>query len=55
MPDREALVAGYSPEAVGFLDRMGFTTTLCMPLRGSRALLGVLAFCWTKRHKVGVT
>ncbi|MFB6825635.1 SpoIIE family protein phosphatase [Streptomyces virginiae] len=55
VPDREALVAGYSPEAVGFFDRMGFTTVLCLPLWGSRGLLGVLAVCWAKRHEVGVT
>ncbi|MFD9372818.1 SpoIIE family protein phosphatase [Streptomyces sp. NPDC060020] len=55
VPDREALVAGYSPKAVGFFDRMGFTTVLCLPLWGSRALLGVLAVCWAKRHEVGVT
>ncbi|MEJ8646154.1 SpoIIE family protein phosphatase [Streptomyces sp. MS1.HAVA.3] len=55
VPDREALVAGYSPEAVGFFDRMGFATVLCLPLWGSRALLGVLAICWAKRHEVGVT
>ncbi|MFG2988292.1 GAF domain-containing SpoIIE family protein phosphatase [Streptomyces sp. NPDC048257] len=55
VPDREALVAGYGPEAVGFFDRMGFTTVLCLPLWGSRALLGVLAVCWATRHEVGVT
>ncbi|MFD3471434.1 SpoIIE family protein phosphatase [Streptomyces sp. NPDC058682] len=55
VPDREALVAEYSPEAVGFFDRMGFTTVLCLPLWGSRALLGVLAICWAKRHETGVT
>ncbi|MGZ9935231.1 SpoIIE family protein phosphatase [Streptomyces sp. NC-S4] len=55
VPDREALVADYSPKAVGFFDRMGFTTVLCLPLWGSRALLGVLAICWAKRHEVGVT
>ncbi|MFF4098752.1 SpoIIE family protein phosphatase [Streptomyces sp. NPDC001903] len=55
VPDREALVADYGPEAVGFFDRMGFTTVLCLPLWGSRALLGVLVICWVKRHEVGVT
>ncbi|QTI43554.1 hypothetical protein JYK04_01316 [Streptomyces nojiriensis] len=55
VPDRDALVAGYGPEAVRFFDRMGFTTVLCLPLWGSRALLGVLAICWDKRHEVGVT
>ncbi|WP_406048589.1 SpoIIE family protein phosphatase [Streptomyces virginiae] len=54
VPDREAMVAGYSPEAVEFFDRMGFATVLCLPLWGSRALLGVLAICWTKRHEVNV-
>ncbi len=53
--DREAMVADYSPEAVGFFDRMGMATVLCLPLWGSRALLGVLAICWAKRHEVGVT
>ncbi|WP_329107103.1 SpoIIE family protein phosphatase [Streptomyces sp. NBC_01439] len=55
VPDREAMVADYSPEAVGFFDRMGFATVLCLPLWGSRVLLGVLAICWAKRHEVGVT
>ncbi len=55
VPDRKAMVADYSPEAVGFFDRMGFTTVFCLPLWGSRALLGVLAICWAKRHEVGVT
>lgn len=55
VPDREALVAEYSPEAVGFFDSMGLSTVLCLPLWGSRALLGVLAICWTKRHEVSVT
>ncbi|MFF4425557.1 SpoIIE family protein phosphatase [Streptomyces sp. NPDC001549] len=55
VPDREAMVADYSPEAVGFFDHMGFATVLCLPHWGSRALLGVLAICWAKRHEVGVT
>lgn len=55
VPDREAMVADYGTEAVRFFDRMGFTTVLCLPLWGSRALLGVLAICWAKRHEVGVT
>lgn len=55
VPDREALVADYSPEAVAFFDHMGFTTLLCLPLWGSRTLLGVLAICWAKRHEISVT
>ncbi|MFB6580143.1 MULTISPECIES: SpoIIE family protein phosphatase [unclassified Streptomyces] len=55
VPDREALAAAYSPEAVGFFDNMGLSTVLCLPLWGSRALLGVLAICWAKRHEVGAT
>ncbi|MFF4297300.1 GAF domain-containing SpoIIE family protein phosphatase [Streptomyces vinaceus] len=53
--DREAMVAGYGTKAVDFFDRMGFITVLCLPLWGSRALLGILAICWDKRHEVGVT
>ncbi|MFI5670880.1 SpoIIE family protein phosphatase [Streptomyces sp. NPDC051704] len=52
--DREAMVADYGTAAVDFFDRMGFVTVLCLPLWGSRALLGVLAICWDKRHEVGV-
>ncbi len=55
VPDRETLVAEYSPEAVGLFDRLGLTTVMCLPLWGSRALLGVLAIGWAKQHKVGIT
>ncbi|MFF4298725.1 SpoIIE family protein phosphatase [Streptomyces vinaceus] len=55
VPDREALVSEYGPEALDFFDRMGFTTVLCLPLWGSRTVLGVLAICWAKKHEVGVT
>ncbi|MFD7233315.1 SpoIIE family protein phosphatase [Streptomyces sp. NPDC059881] len=55
VPDREALLAEYSPEAVGLFDRMGLTTVMCLPLWGSRALLGVLAIGWAKQHEVGIT
>ncbi|MEU1402852.1 SpoIIE family protein phosphatase [Streptomyces sp. NPDC005728] len=55
VPDREALVADYGPEAVGFFDRMGFTTVLCLPLWGSHSLLGILLICWAKRHEVSIT
>ncbi|MGW5851025.1 SpoIIE family protein phosphatase [Streptomyces sp. NPDC055254] len=54
VPDRDALVAGYGPEAVGLFDRMGFSTVLCLPLWGSRDLLGVLAMCWSERHEVSI-
>lgn len=53
--DREVLVADYGAEAVRFFDRLGLTTVMCMPLWGSRALLGVLAIGWAKRHEVGIT
>ncbi|MFG3024450.1 PP2C family protein-serine/threonine phosphatase [Streptomyces sp. NPDC048254] len=55
VPDRQALVADHSPEAVAVFDRMGFSTVLCLPLWGSRALLGVLTICWTKPHQVSIT
>ncbi|WP_319311920.1 SpoIIE family protein phosphatase [Streptomyces sp. TX20-6-3] len=53
--DRSATVADYGTQAADLFDRMGSTTMLCLPLWGSRALLGVLAICWDKRHQVGVT
>ncbi|MFD7554329.1 SpoIIE family protein phosphatase [Streptomyces sp. NPDC059835] len=55
VPDREALVAEYSPEAVRLFDRLGLTTVMCLPLWGSRSLLGVLAIGWAKRHQVSIT
>ncbi|MFE2070432.1 SpoIIE family protein phosphatase [Streptomyces sp. NPDC059467] len=55
VPDRQALVTDYSPEAVAVFDRMGFATVLCLPLWGSRTLLGVLTICWTKPHEVSIT
>ncbi|MFE2167772.1 SpoIIE family protein phosphatase [Streptomyces sp. NPDC059447] len=55
VPDREALVNEYSPEAVRFFDRLGLTTVMCLPLWGSRSLLGVLAIGWAKRHEVSIT
>ncbi|MEU9380140.1 SpoIIE family protein phosphatase [Streptomyces sp. NPDC048279] len=55
VPDRQALVAEHSPEAVAAFDRMGFSTVLCLPLWGSRALLGILTICWTKPHQVSIT
>ncbi|MFD7553823.1 GAF domain-containing SpoIIE family protein phosphatase [Streptomyces sp. NPDC059835] len=55
VPDREALVTGYGPEAVGFFDHLGLTTVMCLPLWGSRTLLGVLAIGWSKRHEVSIT
>ncbi|MFD4247615.1 SpoIIE family protein phosphatase [Streptomyces sp. NPDC058525] len=55
VPDRKALVAEYAPEAVGFFDRMGLSTILCLPLWGRHRPLGVLAICWAKRHDVDVT
>ncbi|MFE7595648.1 SpoIIE family protein phosphatase [Streptomyces sp. NPDC057494] len=55
VPHREALVEEFGPEAVGLFDRLGLTTVMCLPLWGSRALLGVLAIGWAKQHEVGIT
>ncbi|WP_329312542.1 SpoIIE family protein phosphatase [Streptomyces sp. NBC_01278] len=54
VPDRDALVAGYGPDAVAVFDRMGFSTVLCLPLWGSRGLLGVLVICWPRPHEVSI-
>ncbi|MFD8208802.1 SpoIIE family protein phosphatase [Streptomyces sp. NPDC059695] len=55
VPDRGALVTGYGRDAVRFFDRLGLATVMCLPLWGSRAVLGVLVVGWAKRHEVGIT
>ncbi|MCF3961873.1 GAF domain-containing SpoIIE family protein phosphatase [Streptomyces fuscigenes] len=54
VPDRDALAAEYSEEALAGLDALGMSATLCVPLTGSRGPLGVLALCWPQRHEVAV-
>ncbi|MFJ8749555.1 GAF domain-containing SpoIIE family protein phosphatase [Streptomyces sp. NPDC102441] len=52
VPDHDALVAGFSPEAVAGYDALGLRSALCVPLPRGR---GVLTWCWPGRHVLAVT
>ncbi|MEV0007493.1 GAF domain-containing SpoIIE family protein phosphatase [Streptomyces sp. NPDC047973] len=52
VPDRSALVDGFSPEAVAGYDALGLKSVLCLPLAG-RA--GVLTWCWSRPRVLAVT
>ncbi|RPK79557.1 Stage II sporulation protein E (SpoIIE) [Streptomyces sp. ADI97-07] len=52
VPDRDALVAGFSPEAVAGYDSLGLHSALCVPLSRGR---GVLMWCWDAAHILEVT
>ncbi|MFD6274338.1 GAF domain-containing SpoIIE family protein phosphatase [Streptomyces sp. NPDC060209] len=52
VPDHEALVAGFSPEAVAGYDSLGLRSVLCVPLPGGR---GVLTWCWSRPHALALT
>ncbi|MFJ4838173.1 GAF domain-containing SpoIIE family protein phosphatase [Streptomyces sp. NPDC088746] len=52
VPDHDALVAGFSPEAVAGYDTLGIRSVLCVPLPGGR---GVLMWCWPQPHVLAVT
>ncbi|WP_424922082.1 GAF domain-containing SpoIIE family protein phosphatase [Streptomyces sp. wa53] len=52
VPDHDALVAGYSPEAVAGYDSLGLRSVLCVPLLNGR---GVLTWCWSRPHVLALT
>ncbi|MFF2727724.1 GAF domain-containing SpoIIE family protein phosphatase [Streptomyces sp. NPDC058008] len=52
VPDHEALVAGFSAEAVAGYDSLGLRSVLCVPLPGGR---GVLTWCWSDPHVLALT
>ncbi|MFJ8168639.1 GAF domain-containing SpoIIE family protein phosphatase [Streptomyces sp. NPDC094473] len=52
VPDHDALVAGFSPEAVAGYDALGLRSVLCVPLPRGR---GVLMWCWPDPHVLSVT
>ncbi|MEU5884119.1 SpoIIE family protein phosphatase [Spirillospora sp. NPDC047279] len=60
VPDREALVAGYSVEAVAGFDSLGLASAVCMPLLATRPVpggpstLGALVLGWASRHDIDV-
>lgn len=52
VPDHEALVSGYSPEAVAGYDSLGLRSVLSVPLLNGR---GVLTWCWSRPHAPALT
>ncbi|MFI8001757.1 GAF domain-containing SpoIIE family protein phosphatase [Streptomyces sp. NPDC086010] len=52
VPDREALVAGFSADAVAGYDSLSLRSALCVPLMRGR---GVLMWCWSAAHLLEVT
>ncbi|MEU8707702.1 SpoIIE family protein phosphatase [Streptomyces sp. NPDC048565] len=52
VPDREALTAAFSPEAVAAYDELGLRSVLCVPLPRRR---GVLVWCWPHPHTLSLT
>ncbi|MFJ8858561.1 GAF domain-containing SpoIIE family protein phosphatase [Streptomyces sp. NPDC102451] len=52
VPDRDALVADFSPEAVAGYDALGLRSVLCVPLPRGR---GALMWCWPDPHVLAVT
>ncbi|MFC5169880.1 GAF domain-containing SpoIIE family protein phosphatase [Streptomyces mutomycini] len=51
VPDHDALVAGFSPEAVAGYDALGLGSVLCVPLAGGR---GAVMWCWPGPHVLTV-
>ncbi|WP_245796584.1 SpoIIE family protein phosphatase [Actinacidiphila alni] len=55
VPDRQALIDGYSPRTVAVFDAMGLQTAVCVPLPGThRANLGSLVLAWDTPHEIDV-
>jgi GAF domain-containing protein len=52
---RDALAAGYGPEAVAAFGLAGLGSAVCLPLHGTRGVLGTLMMGWATAHEVDVT
>ncbi|MFE9843997.1 GAF domain-containing SpoIIE family protein phosphatase [Streptomyces goshikiensis] len=50
--DRSDITAGYGPEAVAGFDSLGLSTAVCLPLRGTRGVVGVLVLGWESRYDI---
>ncbi|MFI1452397.1 SpoIIE family protein phosphatase [Streptomyces roseus] len=50
--DRSEITAGYGPEAVAGFDSLGLSTAVCLPLRGTRGVVGVLVLGWEGRYVI---
>jgi serine phosphatase RsbU (regulator of sigma subunit) len=53
--DRDALLAGYGPVAAAEFDAAGLQAAVCVPLPGTRRILGVLILGWAAPHQVDLT
>lgn len=53
--DRDSLSAEYGQAAVAEWDVAGLRTAVCVPLPGTRHVLGVLILGWTTPHPIDVT
>ncbi|MFF0216028.1 GAF domain-containing SpoIIE family protein phosphatase [Streptomyces vinaceus] len=50
--DRSEITAAYAPEAVAGFDSLGLSTAVCLPLRGTRAVLGTLVLGWESPYDI---
>ncbi|GGX89728.1 GAF domain-containing SpoIIE family protein phosphatase [Streptomyces minutiscleroticus] len=53
--DRVDLAAGYGTRAVAGFDSLGLTTVACVPLAGTRRVLGCLVLGWEVPHEIDVS
>ncbi|GLU50214.1 SpoIIE family protein phosphatase [Nocardiopsis ansamitocini] len=52
VPDRAALIEEYSAEAVVGFDSLGLATAVCVPLLGSRQVVGVMMLGWEMPYEI---
>ncbi|MFE2876470.1 GAF domain-containing SpoIIE family protein phosphatase [Streptomyces roseus] len=50
--DRSEITAEYGSEAVTGFDSLGLSTAVCVPLRGTRGVVGVLVLGWESRYVI---
>jgi serine phosphatase RsbU (regulator of sigma subunit) len=53
--DRDALLTGYGPVAAAEFDAAGLQAAVCVPLPGTRRILGALILGWAAPHQVDLT
>ena len=55
VPDRDALLAQFGPEALAAFDAGDLRSAVCVPLRGTTRVVGVLNLGWDRPHLADVT
>jgi serine phosphatase RsbU (regulator of sigma subunit) len=55
VPDRDALQAQFGPEALAAFDAGDLRSAVCVPLRGTTRVVGVLTLGWDRPHLADVT